>query len=219
VDVAGSNVTLKNVKIKTPATGWFGVALRHTSNVTIQNADISGTNTGNGRMLAGIKDIYGDSSGTRVLSSNIYYVSTGVQMDEGLIQDSYIHDLGFIAGDHLNGTTSNGADGKLLTIQHNTVFNQNSQTDAISLFEDFGRQYNRVINNNLVAGGGYTIYGGQNAGGAAVSDIRITNNRISKLYYPGGGYWGYHGTNENYGSNGNVWSGNVWDDTGATVGP
>ena len=67
-------------------------------------------------------------------------------------------------GDHLNGTTSNGSTTPLAII-HNTIFNAHGQTDAISLFEDFGTEANREISDNLVAGGGYTIYGGQNPGG------------------------------------------------------
>src|SRR5262249_24925740 len=115
-------------------------------------------------------------------------------------------------------TTSNGSGGELLTIRHNTVLNSMSQTDAISLFEDFGRQYNRIIDDNLVAGGGYTIYGGANAGGAPTSDIRITNNRIPRLYFQNGGTYGPLAAWSGSGS-GNVWSGNVWDDSGQPVGP
>jgi hypothetical protein len=133
-----------------------------------------------------------------------------VQTDSGLIQDNYIHDMGYRSGDHINGTTSNGG-GALLTIRHNTIFNQIDQTDAVSLFEDFGSQHDRVIDDNLLAGGGYTIYGGANPGGAATSNIRITNNRISRMYYPNGGYYGPVTAFDPQGS-GNVWSGNVWDD-------
>ena len=47
-----------------------------------------------------------------------------------------------------------------MTIRHNTIFNSHDQTDAISLFQDFGNQANRTIDDNLVAGGGYSVYGG-----------------------------------------------------------
>ena len=115
--------------------------------------------------------------------------STGVQMESGLIQDNYIHDMGYDPGDHINGMTTNSGTA-LLTIRHNTILNTIDQTDAIRLFEDFGAQSNRIIDNNLVAGGGYTIYGGANPGGAATSNIKITNNRFSRVYYPNGGYYG-----------------------------
>ena len=136
-------------------------------------------------------------------------------MYTGVIADNYIHDMGFREGDHVNGTTSNGGT-QLLTIRHNTVLNQYSQTDAISLFQDFGVEANRLIDNNLMAGGGYTIYGGANPGGAKTSNIRIMNNRISKKFYPKGGYFG-HSTAFDTAAPGNVWSGNVCDETGEPV--
>ena len=216
VDVTASNVTISDNRIIVGG-DTFGVSVRHANNVTVSYNEIAGTNNSSGRILVCIKDIYGDTANMRVLANNLYYTSTAVQLDAGLIQDNYIHDMGFISGDHINGTTANGGS-VLLKILHNTSFNQFSQTDAISLFEDFGVQANRVIDNNLVAGGGYCIYGGQNAGGPTVSNIQITNNHFARLYYPNCGAFGYIAA-WNPGAPGAVWSGNLWDDTGATVGP
>ena len=216
VDVTANNVTVMNNKIAETGDG-FGVSLRHTANAIVENNEIAGTNATSGRLGVAVKDIYGDTTGTQVLANNIFYVSTGIQLDSGLIKDNYIHDLGLIAGDHINGTTANGGNLNQLTVSHNTVFNQFDQTDAISLFEDFGVQANKVIDNNLIAGGGYSIYGGQNSGGIPTYNIQVTNNRFSRLYFPNGGYYG-PATAWNTSGAGNVWSGNVWDDSGATVG-
>ena len=216
VDVTASNVTIKNSLMSVAGEG-FGISLRHTSKVTIQDSEITGPSTGSTRLMVGIKDIYGDSTGTQILRNDIARTSTGVQMESGLIQDNYIHDMGYKSGDHLNGITSNGSTA-LLTIRHNTVLNSFDQTDAISLFEDFGVQANRTIDNNLVAGGGYTIYGGANPGGAATSNIHITNNRFSRLYYPNGGSYGPV-TAYAPGGAGNTWTGNIWDDTLTPVNP
>jgi hypothetical protein len=47
---------------------------------------------------------------------------------------------------------------------------------------------NVVIENNLLAGGGYTVYLGEmksgQPGGGPVTNVRFVNNRVS------GGYWG-----------------------------
>jgi hypothetical protein len=214
IEVYASNVVISNDDINQPGAAW-GVGLRSGSNVTIENSNIySPSATGSGRLLVGIKD-FGGATGVQILNNNIYHTSTGVQVDQGLIQGNYIHDLGYQAGDHLNGITSNSSEGQLI-INHNTVFNSYSQTDAVSLFEDFGQQTNRVISNNLLAGGGYVIYGGQNAGGAAATNIKITDNRIATVYFPNGGSYGplaaFGPTNP-----GNVWTGNFWDATGAAV--
>jgi hypothetical protein len=160
--------------------------------------------------MVGVKDIYGDITGTVIKNCDISGVSTGLQMTDGDIEDNYIHDMGMASGDHINGTTSNAGSIKNLLIQHNTVFNQFDQTDAISLFEDFGAEHGVTINDNLVAGGGYSIYGGQNAGGATATNIKITNNMFSTKFYPNGGSFGPMaaiGT-----GSGDVTTGNTWID-------
>ena len=76
--------------------------------MTIEDSTISGRNTRRGRMMTGIKDIFGDSTGVRVLYDDISKFETGVQAETGLIEGNYIHDPGYIAGDHTNGVMSNG---------------------------------------------------------------------------------------------------------------
>lgn len=215
IDITGSNVTLQNCKI-TQNNGMFGVSIRHSTNVTVKNCNIAGTNAGAGRLMVGIKSIYDDDVNLRSIANNVSYVSTGIQYCQGTIQDNYIHDMGYQSGDHLNGTTSNAGCNQL-TIQHNTIFNNFDQTDAVSLFEDFGGQANALITNNLLAGGGYTIYGGANAGGATPTNIQITNNRISDHYYANGGYYGWLAAWNGAGA-GNVCSGNILEhsSTGST---
>jgi hypothetical protein len=214
INVTASNVTIKNVQVVT--SGQPGISLRHTSNVTVQDSTITGVNATSGRMLAGVKDMYGDSTGLAVLRDNISWNETGVQLESGLVQDTYIHNTGFVAGDHVNGVTSNGGVTALLTIQHNTIFIDRSQTDAIGLFDDFGVQANRVIASNLLAGGGYPIYGGQNPGTSAPTGIHITGNKIATIYYAKGGAYGPV-TAFNSAGAGSTWSGNTWDSTAQAI--
>jgi hypothetical protein len=214
LDISASNVTVDGVKVVNKGQSSYGVSLRHTSNVTIEHSTISGADASSGRLMVGVKDVYGDATGTQVLADNIFYAATGVQMPAGLISGSYIHDMGYLPGDHVNGTTSNGGNTSPLTIAHNTIFNNLNQTDAVSLFQDNGAQANRVITGNLLAGGGYTIYGGSKPGSPATS-IQITNNVIATSYFPKGGQYGpvaYYTP-----GNGNTWSGNTWDSTGQTI--
>ena len=216
LDISASNVTVNHVQVVTSGQSSFGVSVRHTSGVTIENSTISGVNATNGRLMVGVKDIYADSTGLQVLNNDISMASTGVQLESGLVQGNYIHNVGYTAGDHINGVTSNGGGTALLTISHNSIFINYPQTDAISLFEDFGAQTNRVISNNLLAGGAYTIYAGQNAGGPTATNITISGNRISpRIYSPGGVYGPV--ADFNAAGAGNTWTGNVWDDTGQTI--
>lgn len=207
-------MTISNVSSLLGGETW-AIALRHSQGVTISNVKIAAPNLTTSRLMVGIKDIYGDVSSLTVRRSDISGVGTGIQVSAGLIEDNYIHDLGFKSGDHINGFTCNGGSTQL-TIRHNTVFNQYAQTDAVSLFQDFGPQQNRLITNNLMAGGGYTLYAGANPGKeSTATNIVVTNNRFSTKYYPRGGSYGPY-TAYTPGQ-GNVWSGNIWDETGATL--
>jgi hypothetical protein len=207
INVGGSNITVSNNKVLVSGENW-GIGLQHSTNAIVSDNEI-GILGGSPRLMVGIKDIYGDSSGFQILRNNIQNTQTGVQVEEGLIADNYIHDMGYAPGDHVNGTTSNGGT-TMMTIRHNTILNQIDQTDAISLFQDFANQANRLITDNLVAGGGYTIYGGDGRQFGLTSNIKITNNRFSTIYYPKGGYFDAVAYFDPNGS-GNLASGNYWD--------
>jgi len=216
LDISASDVTITHDRIVNSGEDSFGISLRHTKHVTIEDTSISGENKSVGRLKAGIKDVYGDSAGTTILNDNIWYTATGIQLGEGLVQGNYLHDPGYRPGDHTNGITANGGRATQLTIRRNTVFVDYPQTDAISLFQDHGIQGNRTIDNNLLAGGGYTIYGGEAKGAPLPFNVRITGNRISSIYFADGGHWGPVAYYTPQG-HGNVWSGNVWDATGRPI--
>jgi hypothetical protein len=214
VDVTASDVTIEDDVI-TNTGDDFGVSIRHGHNVTVKDCDISSPYTDSRRLMVGVKDIYGDATDIRVIGNNISHTATGVQITAGLIADNYIHSMGFKSGDHTNGITVNGGTTPL-TIRNNTVFVDLSQTDAISLFEDFGVEANKLIKDNLVAGGGYSIYAGAQTGGPHSYNIRVIGNRFSRRYYANGGQFG-PAAYFNDGGRGNVWSGNIWDGTEAAV--
>src|SRR5580693_8541704 len=207
IDVSANNVTINDVKINAGGDGSMGISLRHTTGTTIENSNINGLNTGAGRLMVGIKDIYGDATATTVENNNITKTSTDVQIYAGTIENNYMAQHGMTSGDHVNGVTTNGDDQPLL-IQHNTILNNYIQTDAIGLFQDFSDVSNVTINDILLAGGGYTIYGGTGSHGPT-SGIVITNNTISTMYYPHGGYYG-PATAYNPAGTGNQWSGNAY---------
>ena len=211
VDVTVSNVVMRRLRI-VQGGDTFGISLRHARNVSIEYCDIRGIDDAAGRLMVGIKDIYGDSQGIRVVRNDISNVSTAIQMSSGIIEGNYIHDLGYRSGDHVNGTTDNGGSTDPLIIRGNTVFNEHPQTDAISLFQDFGGQSDRLIEGNLIAGGGYTVYGGANPGGAPTTRIRIIGNRFSRHLFPNGGHYGPVTAFDPAGE-GNVFEDNVWDDS------
>jgi hypothetical protein len=212
LDISASNVTINNVEVVTTGTGDFGISLRHTKKVTIENSDIySPDNTGPNRLEYGIKDIYANSIGTVINGNNIWNTSTGIAISEGTVENNYIHNFGYYTGDHDNGIASKAGDSAGLSIVHNTVLNPLGQTDAIQLSQDFGPQLDCLISDNLLAGGGYSVYGGA-SGSVTPTSIVITNNRFARIYSPRGGNWG-PAVYVSSGGTGDVWSGNVWDNT------
>jgi hypothetical protein len=215
INITGSHVTISDDRIV--ATGRsFGISLRHAHAVTIERSDIYSRHAGRGRLMTGIKDIYGDSTGTRILANHIWHAATAIHLESGLVRGNYIHSPGYVHGDHVNGLSSNGGVKSALTVSHNTIFIDRRQTDAIGLFEDFGVQANRRITGNLLAGGGYTIYGGSKPGGPAPRNIQITGNQISRRFYPRGGYYGpvcrFPVTGR-----GNTWAHNDWSGTTSRI--
>jgi hypothetical protein len=212
--ISASNVTVKDVQVVTD--GTFGISLTHTTGVTIENSTISGQNATTGRVDSAIKDVYGDSTGMVIKDNNISRFRTAMQLSNGLVDGNYIHDPGYIAGDHTNGVVSTGGT-KTLVIQNNTIFNSIGQTDAITVNSAKSGMpvANQTIQNNLIAGGGYAIYGGTNLGNTT-SNIVIKGNRFAQIYYPKSGQFGPVAYFASTGK-GNVWSGNIWDTTGQAV--
>jgi Right handed beta helix region len=212
--INASNVTVKNVQVTTG--GNFGISLTHTTGVTIENSTITGQNPATGRVNSAIDDVYGDSTAMTIKDNNISAFRTAIQISTGLIEGNYIHDPGYLAGDHTNGIYVNGGT-QPLTIQDNTIFDSLSQTDAINL--DAGTAgvpvASKTVQNNFLAGGSYTIYGGA-AIGSPTSAIIIKNNRFGQLYYPHSGQYGPVSYYDPTGT-GNTWTGNTWDTTGQTI--
>jgi hypothetical protein len=214
VAIQASNVTVNDVQIVTG--GSFAISLTHTAGVTIENSTISGTNATTGRVNVAIDDVYGDSTGEVIKDNNISAFRTAMQVSAGLVEGNYIHDPGYIAGDHTNGIVTNGGTASM-TIEDNTIFNSLGQTDAISLDAAAAGTTvaNKTIENNFLAGGGYSIYGGDGQNNPT-SKIVITGNRFGQNYYAKGGQFGavaYY----NPAGTGNVWSGNSWDTTGQAI--
>jgi hypothetical protein len=207
LNIGASDVTVKDVRVVTG--GDFAISLRHASDVTIEDSTISGSNATSGRVDAAIKDVYGDSTGTVVRNDNISYFRIGVEVSAGLVARNYIHNPGYVSGDHTNGVYVNGSNAHL-TIEGNTILNPLGQTDAITLNASSSGQTvaNKTIEGNLIAGGDYVIYGGASAGNAT-SNIVIKGNWFSQQYYPLGGRYGPAAYFDTRGL-GNVWSGNVW---------
>ena len=214
LDISASNVIINDDRVT--ASGNFGVSLRHTTGVTIENSTIAGASATTGRVGVAVDDVYGDSTAMTISGNNISAFKTGIQATTGSITGNYLHDPGYITGDHTNGIFDAGTT-QPLSITGNTILISLSQTDAISLDASASGSTiaNKTVKNNFLAGGGYTIYGGASLSNTT-SAILIQNNRFGQAYYPTSGQFGpaaYYAATDP----GNSWTGNIWDTTGATV--
>lgn len=221
VDVTANNVLISNCQINTPGANGFAISLRTTDGVTIQNCTIGGLRPGGGsdnadqyHLQFAVKDIYSTCTNTTIKGCQFYDTANTLSfVGSVLIEDNFIHNMGYDASDHVDSII-NGGGGSGMTIRHNTIFNELNQTAGIALYQDFGTPVNVTIDNNLLGGGGYTIYAG--GGASAGHDVKITNNHFTTRFYTNSGNFGPY-TAFQPGDPGNVWSGNVWDD-GPNVG-
>jgi hypothetical protein len=123
---------------------------------------------------------------------------------------NYWHDLVEQAGDHSENVYFGGGN-LAINVTGNTMLNPLDQTAAIFMDNSSGGLYDGVtISQNLLAGGGYTIYGGVAKGGSVQNEV-ITNNAFSTIYDPNVGGFGPV-TDTGIGTPGYEWSGNYYYD-------
>lgn len=208
INVYAPNVTVRNVKIVLTSVDMWALRIADGGSGTISHVEIAGKDKGLGSVQYAILN----QTNNRVFvdHANLHHCSDCIQGEPMTVTDSYIHDLANPPGAHIDGFQCNAR--CQVTLRHNTILNEWPQTSAIALFADFGTPVDSTIDDNLLAGGGYTIYGGIGAS----SGITVTDNRFSRLYYPQSGSFGLE-TAVNRSGPGNQWSGNVWDDTNQPI--
>lgn len=120
--------------------------------------------------------------------------------------DTYVHDL-YTGGDsHPDDIEMEG--GSDITVGHSTLFAGTGGNSAIST--DPTKMSNVSISSNLIAGGAYTLFCPRDSS----TNVRVLDNRVSRLFYPAGGEYGPWTDCEKVAQA----SGNTWDDTGQALG-
>jgi hypothetical protein len=173
--VEADNVIIRDCKIINDS--YNNIIIPDPYSATVEYCDIIGGVNG----ISGAGTFRGNDFSQNENGINVYGPS--------LIEDNYIHDMGGGSDAHFDGIENNGASGMI--VRHNTIINDSSQTSAIMLNNYFGKIEGAIIDNNYLAGGGYTIYSDGRAGDEPISGVQITNN------YLGEGYWGYYAFMEN----------------------
>jgi len=184
--IKANDVIIRKSLIKSD--GCFFNVLSDSGNSGLQLVDVE---------VDGVNNLTGDSavngSGLTCLRCNLHGTVDGMKAGSNVIvQDSYIHDLAQSADSHNDGIQSLGTSG--LKIVHNTIAVQEGATSAVILSTGSASQMrNVIIDNNLLAGGAFTVSAGYQAGTdslSKVSNIAVSNNRFSTIIFPRSGAYG-----------------------------
>jgi hypothetical protein len=249
ITINASNVTIKNTRVTVVGTGCGptntcgNAAIRVACACTVNVSHVELTANAPTTVEEGIRNSYGGQ-----LSADHVYQHGNVDMlcwcGDAVLRDNYSFIHLAIANDHMENLYF---DDHTATIDHNTFLNPVPQTANIFANTNNGSGgacSNRLtVTNNLLAGGGFTIYPCGNASSVGSSMLSFTGNRIARCktpeyqgfsgtwlctglavgssdgfgYYPRGGSYG-HDAFVFCGAAGQIWAGNVWDDNNATVG-
>ncbi len=200
-----------------------GTVIRH---VTCHGGEASGENVANFCLK-------NEGGPTTTVSYVDGYNTAACFWGAGVYENDYCIVNGEIPEAHYEDIYDGGGDGEL-KMNHDTLFNPHDQTATVFASVDFGNQETITLTNNLLAGGGYAIYGGGSGQTEykVLGPVTVTGNRFARCltnsvpaegghhvceggpdahgYYPGGGSYGLDAYfNEAV----TTWSGNYWDDT------
>lgn len=184
--IKADNVTIKNSLLQ--SRGCFFNVLSDDGNTGLKVTDVE---------IDGLGNTSGDAAigggGYTCLRCDIHGTTDGAKAgDDVVFRDSYIHDLAQTGGSHNDGIQSLGTDN--LQIVHNKIVVPEGSTSAIILSTGSASEMRNVkIDNNLLGGGAYTVYGGYLAGTdslSKISNISITNNKFTTEVYPRSGAYG-----------------------------
>jgi hypothetical protein len=193
VVIAADNVTIRNCLRKGIADYWGFLVNAGVTGTLIEDVEIDGMNSST--IDAGV----GGGGGWTGRRLNIHGTADGIKIGSNLLlEDSYVHDLKTPPnGAHSDSAQSMG--GSNVTLRHNTFTARVGvgQNSAVFLAPDFGPIKNYTVDNNLLSGGGFSMWA------YAASNSRITNNHFGRLYGYGPIWLGSGWTR----------SGNVWHDT------
>lgn len=193
--VNANNVTIRNCRITSG--GYYPIRWEGDSGLLVEDTEIIGTNY---NVTAGMS--FSNYTARRVFVTGS---ADGFKADSNvLIENCYVTGLGIGPDTHNDGVQTTG--GSNVTLRHNTfkLGGQSGVSAVVQVGNEWGTNSNWVIENNLIDGGGWSINASNNPG--QNPNFQIINNRFTRRagYGPGG-------------VGGATWSGNIYDDNGATV--
>lgn len=209
--VQAPNVTISNCLLTIPESeNVNAIRIDGNGSALIRDTEIAGAGAGVPATAVGTDNF-------TLLRVNINGFGDGIRAGNNVtVRDSLIHDLREVGVDpHNDCIQSTG--GSHCRFIHNTLENSFAQTSCIIFGPSLDNIDDMIVENNLLAGGGYSVYLGNDVGSGFVStDITFFSNRWSRKFWPNGGFHGPHSVVPLTGPL--VWEGNVWHDTEEPIG-
>lgn len=196
IDVTGQNVTIRNVRVA--GNGCFWGIINHSTGLTIEDSEVSCGGPGTG---IGYQNLY-------VVRTEIRNCENGLDVSVNghvTVRDSWIHDMITANGAHTDGAQF-GQGAEFVLLDHNTIdIPAPGGTSAVIMWDEGDPQNREVlISGNLLSGGTYTLYCGRSG---PVVHVTVTGNRFGPHEFGSSNACG----------DGEVWTGNVVDATGAPL--
>lgn len=202
ITVRAANVVIKNSRINA-GTAYWGIEI-DSGSATIEDSEITGSAAG---------AVWGENY--TLLRNNIHdFHGDGMKLgDNDTVQDNWIHDATTQGGQHCDGMQLEvGASN--VVIRHNNVDpDEDGSNSAVFIKNDLGPNNTVgpvIIDDNLLGGGGFTLYVYKGSSGLKQGGVHVTDNRFLQ-----DGFYGPVATNYTPAE----WSGNVYDNNGANITP
>ncbi len=217
IRVTANNVTIRNVRV-TVHGGEGIIVYSGRTNVPIDGTTITdttirgATQTSSDALSDGVLNAGGN---THTTAQRLYVYNSGSTdwNGPGAIFNSYMIVDTFVSGAHDEAIYEGGGDDGVQAT-HDTLLNNQPQTAVVLNGSDYGPAAHDSVQNCVLAGGGYVIYGGYGAGyPLPVDGPHVLNNRFVRAPYGGfsrkGGSGGVAASIDKATID---WSGNYWDD-------
>jgi hypothetical protein len=196
--IDAKNVTVRNCKIAryegkgTSVNGMGVVEVNQGASATLEYCTLDG-------QLGVHCNVTHNGSSLVMDHCNCYNANDGVFIWDGdniTIENCYFHDFTTeTSNGHVDGIQTEGSDHGI--IRHNRIDISQNQTGCISIWNSRDDSDDWLIEDNWLAGGGYTIYAedyhpseSNPSGGNSVTNVYFYNNAFSTKYHDCVGNWG-----------------------------
>jgi len=178
IEVTANNVTIENTKVTYPAPGCGSGGQCGNSDIKI-DPGVSGTRIQNVEVTtapgATVQFAISNQGSANTYATGLYLHGPDTGWNgPGDVESSYVVTTG------TDGTAINyGGGAGTLIVNHDTLLSSDGES-AIYASGDQGNITTMTITNNLLAGGGWTVYGGVGGGGSVTGPVSVTGNRFAR---------------------------------------